>query len=165
MKFIKQLTLIFVFACLVVFISCNRDDGGKTTVDPFQEQANKFINNWVLVADGAIWGEGSLPNAAYNGLTLNVSGDKTGGSYSTNIGTLTDVSTKVWPADGNWQFSSSDGDTQNPAAGWVLRSDDILCAVTVVKDVRLEIRFNIPKSTARTTGIDGDWAFFFEPAS
>lgn len=164
MRTIRPLLAFFTFALLAALMNCGPKDKGKTTVNTFKLQAARIVKDWVLVNNNA-YREGSLPSTEYNGLTLMLTGDETGGTATTNINTLTGTSESVWPITTNWSFSSQSGDTANPSSSYVLREEDgIVISISEVTDTKLWLSFNIPEGTAaRTLGIDGDWTFIFQP--
>lgn len=162
MKFYKSLLSILVVAALLTITHCGPKDKDDTPPDQIQEQVNLFVANWTLVADGAILG--TVPNSDYNTLTLSVTGNKDGGTATTNISSLSGTtSTDVWPATSTWQFSSSNGDVSNPAAQYVLReSDGVVIGLAEVTNTTLQLTFTIGSAgSAREMGIDGDWTFNF----
>lgn len=161
MKIVKSLALIFLLASVVVYTGCRNKKKKDPVPNAFKLQADKFVGSWALAADGAVLE--STPDANYNGLTLLVTGDENGGTVETNIGSLTNTSTRVWPAQSDWVFSSSTGDVNNPSAQYVLRqADNVVIGITVTNE-ELELTFLVPQSTSRLMGIEGNWTFTFEP--
>lgn len=162
MKILKSLTLMLVLVGLTIFTNCGPGTSDDAVPDAFVLQADKFVGNWTLVADGAVLE--SIPDANYTGLTLTVEGNQNGGTLQTNNSTLTDTSDRVWPDQSNWVFSSSTGDTENPAAQYALReADNVVVGITVTND-ELELTFLVPESASRSMGISGNWTFTFEAA-
>lgn len=161
MKVLKRSLVLIAFLTLIVFANCGGTNGDDTPPDQLALQADAFAIEWELVAEKAILV--SAPQSNYNGLTLSVTGDRNGGSFTTNVNSLSDTSTDVWPESSDWAFSSDDGDTTNPASGYVLRSaDGIVCAINVTNEM-LVVNFTVGASSSRSQGIEGSWTFTFVP--
>ena len=157
MKVLNKSALALAIIGLIIFVNCGPGGGSDDNPpNPFITQSQLFTGNWTIATDGALL-EG-VPEAGYDGMTLNVTGDENGGTITaTGAGSAT-----VWPASSGWQFSSSGGDTSSPAAQYVLRNADmVVMGVTVTNDI-LELTFLIPETAVRASGISGNWTFRFE---
>ena len=161
MKVLKLLTLAFAFISLTIFSSCGNREKIEVVINTFEQQAGKLIGTWKLNAGGAI--NDVVPDSAYDGMTLSVSGDESGGSLTTTLPS-TGTSTSVWPATSDWVFCSSTGDTSNPASQYILRqSDGKVIGIPVITENKLELTFKTPdaKRTSKANGIPGTWTFIF----
>ncbi|MCP4458225.1 MAG: hypothetical protein GY816_09420 [Cytophagales bacterium] len=155
MKHLKHLLAALVFISLIIFTNCGGGGGGEEN-DEFAEQAEKLVTTWTLNANGAV---NAGVQSEWDGLTLTFTGDGNGGSYSTNVSTLTALSSEaptVWPASGTWEFGDSGTDID-----FITRSDDVDVTIKEVTDSVLELSFNISSSGARVHAINGDWTFSF----
>jgi len=154
MKNLKHLLAALVFVSLIIFTSCGPDDKPKDP-DPADVQAEKLVFTWNLSADGA-----KLESAAqseWDGLTVTITGDGNGGSFSTNVASLANLTaeaTNVWPASGTWTFDGTD-------IGTIVRSDGVNLDISSVTSSGLTLAFTVNSAVARTSGINGNWTFAF----
>lgn len=162
MKIFKNLSLVILLASVIVLTNCGpKDPDGKDKVDALKEQAGKLVQSWTLVANGAKLESDVV--ATWNGFTLDFTGDKEGGDFSTNVSSLSGdgVSTEVWPASGGWAFLN---DGNKDIIGTVVRDNDNVEMDVSVTATSLEITFTIGNS-ARLDAVDGNWSFVFERAN
>lgn len=155
----KRLFTALAFSSLIVCISCGPEEVPKTEVNEFEEQAKKLVATWNLNDDGAVLGSAQ---SEWNDLTLTLTGDENGGSFTTNVTSLSlaDNATVVWPASGTWDFTGEDG-TGDAEIGSLLRNGDKVVIAVTVSDTQLVTTFTIDTSSGRVFGVDGDWAFTF----
>ena len=150
MKHLKHLLAALVFVSLIVFSSCGGGKGGDK-IDPADEQAEKFTGTWSLVADQAKLVSASQSD--WNGMTLTVTGDGAGGTFSTSGSQCTEV----WPASGTWTFDGDD-------IGTAVRNDGVSLDLSTVTTSSLVLTFTINETTCtapRAESVQGVWTFTF----
>jgi hypothetical protein len=161
MKNILNLTTGALFLALTVFVSCG---GGSDPIDPIDPCQ---INGELLTAKTADISKvtnpsGTIVTGDWTEFTLSLSGDKSGGSYTTSVASLSDESLKnIWAASGTWTFVDTDVTckTFTINGGFTAPRSVSISAITASA---MNLSFNVPEAdTGRTFGIPGDWTFEF----
>lgn len=154
MKKIFNLMSILLMLSLIVFASCNNDDGPdpdpEPELTPEQEQAAR------IVADGATWSltgtdpvtVDGTPSADWTNFTIQFSGDENGGNFTTS----NSASPVVWPTSGTWAFAAG-------SVSQLVRNDGVTMTVNVTEtEITLSFEVEDPGS-GRTLGFGGSWIF------
>lgn len=161
MKNILNLTTGALFLGLVVFISCGSDPDVPEVPDPCQVNAELLTAKTATVSK-VTNPSGTIVNDDWSGFTVTITGDKSGGSYSTTVASLSDESLKnIWAASGTWTFDADDTNckTLNLEGGFTASRSVAISAITASG---LNLSFNVPEAdTGRTFGIPGNWTFEF----
>lgn len=161
MKKITQLLYALVFCSLMIFISCNKDDGDNGgSNDERAEQAELLEGTWTVTS--ATY-EGN-PRPDWNGATVTFSYN-----YDNHTGTYTvsgvptaeegeNAASVLGSGSVSWEF---EGET---STNTIERADDVKMTVTVTA-TQLTLSFGLTGVDSRTAGFDGQWKFELEPAS
>lgn len=146
MKRLSNLLAALVFASLVIFMSCG-GGGSDPAPDPFAEAAVELTaSDW---SPSAVTSPDGNTLSDWSDFELSFNGNGEGGRYNTT-GVPTGFE-EVWPSQGDWEFGS---DTET-----IERSDGTTITSTISAN-KLTLEFTF-ESSARTSGIDGQWTFVF----
>ncbi|WP_425390879.1 hypothetical protein [Ekhidna sp.] len=151
MKRLSNLLAALVFASLVIFMSCG-GGGDDPAPDPLEElAADLTVSGWaqpstVQTDDGTADGD-------WSNFSISFSGTKDGGSYT--VSGVPDGFSDVW-ANGTWSFGNSSGSVITKVQNGV--TTDMTASVS---ENSLSLEFDVQESTARTSGITGEWTFVF----
>ena len=162
MKRLTNLLAALVFASLVIFMSCGKDDGNDNELTDTQEAAlNLSTGTWTVDAADVTYNS-AVSSFTWDGFTINFTLSEdgaTGGTYTTNVDIIPETSddgvdaTAIWAqTDGTWELSSTTSMTKD--------SDE---SVTVtLSDSALTLTFSVDTPSAREAGVfEETWVFPF----
>ncbi len=159
MKSFKILLLAGLLVSIIALPNCGpKDPDGTDSVDTAKGQADLLVKSWTLVNNSAKLGSDIIID--WNGLEVTFTGDKTGGTVTTNVTSLTGeaVSTEVWPASDDWSFLVVDNET---IIGTVVRDSNEVQMTVTVTTTSLAVAFTIGDGGSRLGSVDGNWSFNF----
>lgn len=161
MKNILNLTTGALFLALAIFVSCGGKNKDPEPIDPCQVNADLLTSKTATISK-VTNPSGTIVTSDWTGFSVTFTGDKSGGSYTTTVGNLTDVSLQnIWAANGTWSFVGTDTNckTLTVNGGFTAPRSVAISAITASG---LNLSFNVPEAdTGRTVGIPGNWTFEF----
>ncbi|MEQ9230782.1 MAG: hypothetical protein RIF46_08855 [Cyclobacteriaceae bacterium] len=161
MKSFKILLLASLLVSIVALPNCGPNDpDGKDKTDTAKGQAELLVQSWTLQPNKAESDESGIVTD-WNGLTLTFTGDKTGGTFSTNVSSLSGdaISEEVWPESDNWSFLVINNKT---IIGTIVRDSDEIEMTVSVTTTSLIVTFTVGASGNRLSSVNGDWSFVFD---
>jgi hypothetical protein len=164
----RSLSLLSIASLTLLFANCG-GGGGETAPEKIAVASltGNTTKTWTLVS--AEFDNTDDRTDEFDNFELTLSGTYTGpdDEYDYSVtGSQPDLS--PWPqgvagTDGTWSF----GGTPDKTSGLISRDDGIGMFYSIDSNGRLTLIFTVPDGSgypARTSQVEGDWEFVFDPA-
>lgn len=160
-KFLNYFTTAALILALAIFASCGSGgDDPVEEIDPCETLATTIVKTATV---SKVTSPQSVETATWSGFTLTFTGDKDGGSFTTNVQSIADAQNdqsllNIWAANGTWSFVTCTN------AKVLIKSAQLSDreASLAASSTKMTLTFDVPQSdTGRTMGIPGTWVFEF----
>ena len=152
MKNLLNYSKIALFLSLsFALISCG-GGGDDPTPDPLAEAAALFSGKVATLSSAHTQpNDATVIDFAVDGFTVTITGDETGGTYTSN--STTDDQKAVWPTSGTWTFSNE--------AGTAITRDGSVPVTISPSATGMTLGLTLTNPESRVNTIEGAWSFTF----
>jgi len=156
MKFLRFSVLMALIAGFGILSSCKKGDDPEPSIQ--EKNLGLMTDTWVVTS---VTYEGQPSSVDYTGMTITISGtfNATSNTYNYTMGNRPVGKLTPWPASGTWSF-----DETLPQSIVIRNDDDLPMGYTVTDDLlQFDFTYTGDGYTGRTSVVEGDWVFVFEP--